>query len=82
MWASELGTRPDLAKKRIAVQDRPMAKLGGKGGTGDKSADGPDNRQSRQSEALRENLRRRKQQTRKRAESDDRAVAAKKIRPS
>jgi hypothetical protein len=59
-----------------------MAKPGGKGGTGDKSAAGPDDRQSRQSEALRENLRRRNQQTRNRSDSDDRAAAAKKIRPS
>jgi hypothetical protein len=64
-----------------------MANPGGKGkkgGTEHKSAPGPDDRQSRQSEALRENLHRRKQQTRTRAVAENGATAAtkKKIRPS
>ena len=81
MWASELKTWQDLAKKKIAVQDRPMANQGEKGGTEDKSAAGSGDRPSRESKSLRDNLRRRKQQARQRAEKDDGVAAAKKIRP-
>ncbi|MBT3396560.1 MAG: hypothetical protein HOB82_08225 [Alphaproteobacteria bacterium] len=59
-----------------------MAKPTGNGGIGKKGAEDAAERQSRQSEALRENLRRRKNQSRQRAQSPDQAPTPKKIRPS
>ena len=77
-----LGNSAGPCQKSIAVQDRHMAKGGGKSGTEKRSATGPSERQSRQSAALRENLRRRKQQSRQRSDTGGAAVAPKKIRPS
>jgi hypothetical protein len=59
-----------------------MVKPTGNGGIGKKSAEDAAERQSRQSEALRENLRRRKTRSRQQAQSADEAPARKKIRPS